>query len=66
MNKQFLACQDSLTNGEKNLKGEDKENFTRKRALTSKRKRNIKENVITNQTLKNEDFLGKPLIVLPG
>ena len=28
--------------------------------------KNIKENIITNQILKNEDFLEKQLIVLQG
>ena len=46
------------------LKGEKEENFIRKRALTSKDERNIKETIITNQALKNENFLGKSPIVL--
>ena len=53
-----------LTNGETNLKGEEKENFIRKRVLISKGERSIEENIITNQVLKNEDILGKQLIVL--
>ena len=51
---------------EKNLKGEEKDNFVRKRALRSKEERNIEENIITSQVLKNEVFLGKQLIVMQG
>jgi len=36
-----------------------KKKFIRKRALISKGERNIKENIITNQVLKNVDFLEK-------
>jgi len=32
-----------------NLRGEEKENFTRQRALTSKEEKNTKENIIDNQ-----------------
>jgi len=35
----------------------------RNRALISKGKRNINENIITNQALKKEEFLGEQLIV---
>ena len=45
------------------MRGEEKENLVRKRDLTSKRDRNIKESVTTNQTLKNKDFLEKLPIV---
>jgi len=45
-----------LTNGEKNLKGEERESFIRKRTLISKGGRNIEENIITKQVIKNEDF----------
>jgi len=38
----------------------------RKRALISKGERNIGENIITSQVLKNVDFLGKQLIVRWG
>jgi len=55
-----------LTNGKKNLKGEEKENSIRKRALISKGERNVEENITINEVLKNEDFLGKQLIVLQG
>ena len=58
-----------LTDGESSLTGNEKENFMRKRALISKGERNIEENIITNQVLKNEDFfffLGKQLVVLQG
>ena len=47
-----------------NLKGEEKENFMRKRTLTSKGVKNIEENIITIQVLKNKDFLRKQLIAL--
>jgi len=47
-----------LTNGEKTLKREEK-NFIRKRALISKEERNTEQNIITNQTLKIEDFFRK-------
>ena len=57
--KIFLHVGIYLTNEEKNLKGEEKENFIRKKALTSKGKRNIKENIITNQTLKTCRFFRK-------
>jgi len=56
----------TFTNRERNLRGEEKENFIRKRALTSRDDRNIKENIIINQAQKNEKFLAEPLIVLPG
>ena len=46
------------------MKGEEKENFIRKRALTSKWDKNTKENIITNQAPKNEDFLEMLLSVL--
>jgi len=48
------------------LKKEGKENSIRKRVLTSKEAKNIEENIITNQVLKNVDFLGKQLIILQG
>ena len=41
-----------------------KKNSIRKRALTSNGVRNIEENIIINQVLKNEDFLGKQFIVM--
>ena len=50
----------------KGIRKEKKENFTRKRALTSKRERNIKENIITNQDLKTKIFLEYSLIVQLG
>ena len=53
-----------LTNWEKNLRREEKENFIRKRVLTSKGEKHTKENIITNQAAKDEDFLEKLLIVL--
>ena len=48
-----------LTNGERNLKGEEKGNFIRKRALISKKKINIEQNIITNQASTNADFFRK-------
>ena len=60
--KQFLTCWNSLHNEEKNLKDDDKVSFIRKKALTSKGEKNIEESIITNQILKNEDFLEKLLI----
>jgi len=47
------------------LRGDKKENFIRKRALTGKRKKNIKKNY-KKPTLKNEDFLEKSPTVLLG
>jgi len=49
-----------------NLTREEKEIFLRKRALTSKGKKNIKENIITNQVLKGVDSLEKLLNVQQG
>ena len=51
-----------LTNGENNLKKEERENSIRRRVLTSREAKNIEENTITNLVLKNVDFLGKLLI----
>ena len=48
------------------MREDEKESFIRKKALISKGERNIKENIITNQVLKNGDFLGNALIVLQG
>jgi len=42
-----------------NLRREENENFIRKRALANKGERNIKENVATNQSLKDVDFFRK-------
>jgi len=44
----------------------EKESFIRKRVLTNKGERNIGENIITSQVLKNVDFLEKQLIVRLG
>jgi len=44
------------------MRKEEKENSIRKRALTSRKAKNIEENITTNQVLKNIDFLGKLLI----
>ena len=48
------------------MKGKEKENFIRKRALITKGERNTEENITTNQVVKNVDFLGKLLIVMQG
>jgi len=55
-----------LINGEESLHGEEKENFLRKRALTSKEEKNIKESIFKNQVLESISFLGKPPIVQQG
>ena len=46
------------------MKEDERENFIRKRALISKGERNIGESIITNQVLKNVDFLGMLLTAL--
>ena len=48
------------------MKREEKKNSIRKRALTSKRERNIWENIIINQVLSKIDVLEKLLITLQG
>ena len=50
-----------LTNKERELKREEQENSIRKKSLTNKGVRNIKENIMTNQVLKNKEFLEKSL-----
>ena len=52
-----------LTTGKNNLTKEEKENYIRKRVLTSREAKNIEENITTNQVLKNVDFLEKLPIV---
>ena len=52
-----------LINGEESLLGEEKENFLRERALTSKEEKNIKESIFKNQVLESIGFLGKLPIV---
>ena len=54
--KQFLTCWDSPRERGKEPKREEKENFIRKRVLISKGERNIGENIITSQVLKNVVF----------
>ena len=44
------------------MRKEEKENSIRKRALTSKKAKNIEKNITTNQVLKSVDFLKKLLI----
>jgi len=52
-----------LINGEARLLGEEKENFLRKSALTSKEEKYIKESFFKNQILENTGSLEKLHIV---
>jgi len=63
MKKHFLVHWDTSHHWERNLTREEKENFLRKRALTRKEEKNIKENITINQVPKGIDSLAKPLIV---
>jgi len=51
---------------EESLAGEKKEIFLRKRALTSKEEKNIKENIFKNLVLESTSFLEKLPIVQQG
>ena len=62
--KQFLTCWNLPHQWGRNLRKEEKENSIRKRALIGREAKSMEENIITNQFLKNEDFLGKLLIAL--
>ena len=57
--RQFLTCCDSPHQWGKEPEKRRKRKFYQKRALTSREAKNIEENIITNQVLKNIDFLGK-------
>ena len=59
MKKQFLTCWDTPHQWGKEPDKRRKEKFLRKRALTSKGKKNIKENIFTSEVLKGIDSLEK-------
>jgi len=62
MKKKFLTCWDTPHQWGKEPDKRRKEKFLRKRALTSKGEKNIKENIFTNEVLKGIDSLEKPPI----
>ena len=62
MKNQFLSYGDNPQPWGKQPKRRRKRNFYYK--MSFNKERNIKENIITNQALKTEDFLEKMLIVL--
>ena len=55
-----------LINGKESLHGKEKEIFLRKRVLTSKEEKNIKESIFKTQVLKSIGSLGKLPIVQQG
>ena len=51
---------------EKGTLKKEKRKFYKKKTFNKQRETNIEENIITNQSPKNKEFLGKQLIVLQG